>query len=203
MTWKHGLIAGGVVVAIFIAAKFSSAKNEALVADLASVCEAQNGAWIYNSDIPLCMTADRGLLVYDRAAGEFVASADQDEVQSDRNDEAYSNTPVSGSVTEPDFSTYPNAIKYKTAITKDFKQGPNFAQFYVASTWGCGTKRNSCVGNAIVDIRDGRILMYGTQTQSTPEFDLDHNTWRGINHSGRTVTFTIDENGKISSKESS
>ncbi len=74
---------------------------------------------------------------------------------------------------KPDFSTFPDAAKYRTAIMKDVTRGVNFAGVYVISTWGRAQTFNETktIGFAIVDARDGRIIDYSERS--------DYVSWSG------------------------
>ncbi|WP_341678125.1 hypothetical protein [Niveibacterium sp. SC-1] len=60
-----------------------------------------------------------------------------------------------GRVAEPRFAT-PAARRYRTVITHESRQGPNFAGHYRIAVWGCGT---DCRGFAIVDLHSGRVYV--------------------------------------------
>lgn len=62
-----------------------------------------------------------------------------------------------GEVAPVNFDSYPEARLYRTAITKQAADGPNFAGHYAVVTWGCGTE---CQGYAIVDSKTGDIVHY-------------------------------------------
>lgn len=47
-----------------------------------------------------------------------------------------------------------DARMYRTRITEDAKNGPNFAGHYTVVTWGCGS---DCLGFAIVDAKTGTV----------------------------------------------
>lgn len=53
------------------------------------------------------------------------------------------------------FNSNPEAEEYKTVITQKYNElDVNFANYYIITTWGCGS---GCVNGAMVDIRDGFI----------------------------------------------
>lgn len=70
------------------------------------------------------------------------------------------------------YSSNPTATSYKTRIKNKYKTGKiNFASFYIAVTWGCGT---GCASGAMVDTRDGKV--YDLPINETTYFygcDLD------------------------------
>lgn len=78
-----------------------------------------------------------------------------------------------GRIASVDFSSWPEARKYKTAIEKDVARGVNFAGSYIVATWGCGTKRTPCVGHAVIDAQTGKILLYKEDAKRTGEFSRD------------------------------
>lgn len=64
---------------------------------------------------------------------------------------------------KPDFSTWPDAAKYRTAITKDVARGVNFGGAYVVARWGMPSDdAQHQEGFAIVNARTGQILTYWT-----------------------------------------
>jgi len=69
-----------------------------------------------------------------------------------------------------DFSSYPDAEKFKTRISEGAKEGPNFAGRYTVITWGCGT---SCQSSAIVDAHTGDIVVYGILSSFGLAYRLD------------------------------
>jgi hypothetical protein len=48
----------------------------------------------------------------------------------------------------------PEARKFRTELTRQAAQGPNFAGFYTFARWGCGA---GCVTGAIIDARTGQV----------------------------------------------
>ena len=60
-----------------------------------------------------------------------------------------------GRVAEPRFET-PAARRYRTVITQESRQGPNFAGHYRLAVWGCGT---DCRGFAIFDLLTGTVYI--------------------------------------------
>lgn len=165
-----------------------------------ALCEARGGEWVKNADMPLCMTPDAGLL--ELVDGSFVAFTSDDpwknestaplagmplgsgesgagmqEVEptslSPATCQETTVMPYTGKVAAVDFSSWPEATKYRTAITKDVARGVNFAGSYVVSTWGCGRKKHdACVGHAVIDAKTGKILLYGVIGKRTGEFSL-------------------------------
>lgn len=87
-------------------------------------------------------------------------------------------TPIatfSGRVAKPDFSTLPAAALYKTVITNDLAEGPNFAGKYRFLGWGCGT---DCMDYAIVNVETGKIIKFGFDNPSpalTADFSINSN----------------------------
>jgi hypothetical protein len=145
--------------------------------DISALCAARGGAWVHGSAFPLCMTPGDGLLQF--VDGNFIAfegweetkkEMAQSETCTERKMEKYE-----GRVARVDFSTWPDASKYRSAITKDVSRGVNFAGSYIVSTWGCGSRRDACVGHAILDARNGAIVLYGIQGKRAGEFSIDAN----------------------------
>ncbi|NBS68723.1 hypothetical protein EBT31_07380 [bacterium] len=172
--------------------------------DMASLCEARGGAWVHGSVFPLCMTPEEGLLQFVDGTfvafqgfetTEEALAAEEGKISEEidpweegyraplaQQDIAVSDTCAErevekylGRVARVDFSTWPDASKYRTAITKDVSRGVNFAGSYIVSTWGCGSRRDACVGHAILDARNGAIVLYGIQGKRAGEFSIDAN----------------------------
>jgi len=57
-----------------------------------------------------------------------------------------------------DFSLFPKAENFKTAIAEWFAEGPQSGRYYTVAEWGCGS---GCQAHAIVDMRNGKITGYG------------------------------------------
>ena len=57
------------------------------------------------------------------------------------------------------FSKFPKAKLYYTAITESASLGPNFAGHFTVITWGCGT---DCFQYAVVDAITGEIIAYSS-----------------------------------------
>lgn len=53
-----------------------------------------------------------------------------------------------------DWSSNPDAARFKTRLERAFKKGAKFAGHYAVATWHCGT---DCQVMAIVDVSNGRI----------------------------------------------
>jgi len=70
-----------------------------------------------------------------------------------------------------DFSSHPDALKFKTNLIEGVKGGPNFAEHYTIISWGCGTM---CQVVAIVDNRDGAVYFPITSTLGV-DFRIDSN----------------------------
>lgn len=87
---------------------------------------------------------------------------------------SYEDFPVDGIYTEKpapvDFMGYESAREFKTVITQQAAEGPNFAGHYTIVSWGCGS---SCQQNAIVDARTGLIVAYDLLTTGGTEYRLD------------------------------
>lgn len=154
-------------------------------------CEELGGEWLYGSEDLTCITREGEWLVFDAGRSEFVLPGQvSDEAASvtllaapvetvsgvtsiscSGVEEDYQVADVSSARPEkPDFSTWPDAVKYRTAITKDVARGVNFAGHYVVASWGCPDFRG-CEGHAVVDALDGRIVSYGLQSSSETDYD--------------------------------
>jgi hypothetical protein len=102
-----------------------------------------------------------------------------------------------GRVHAPDFSSWPDAATYRTAITKDVARGVNFAGAYIVSTWGMpAVDDHRHIGFAIVDGRNGTILTYG----QTEVYDVDFRSESSLLllESGKGSSGLLVENGKVS-----
>lgn len=54
-----------------------------------------------------------------------------------------------------DFKSNDGSSYFKTRLTDGYYSGEvNFANYYIAITWGCGT---SCIDGKMIDVRDGKI----------------------------------------------
>lgn len=172
--------------------------------DISALCAARGGAWVHGSAFPLCMTPGEGLLQFvdgnfiafegwEETKEVSAAGSSEEEEENDPWEQGY-RAPLAkkeivqsetcterktekyeGRVARVDFSTWPDASKYRTAITKDVSRGVNFAGSYIVSTWGCGSRRDACVGHAILDARNGAIVLYGIQGKRAGEFSIDAN----------------------------
>lgn len=78
-----------------------------------------------------------------------------------------------GQTAEVDFSTYPEAKLFYTAINSLTFSEPNFAGHYVITFWGCGT---DCVGFAIVDSITGEIAAYVPANEEGNSYSFDLNS---------------------------
>lgn len=190
------------------------------VFDIATVCEARGGAWVHDAERPLCMTKDAGLLEY--SDGEFISFVYDDSAR-----DVWRHTPdipvfapteesephqlascddledepemYSGRIARVDFSSWPDASKYKTAITKDMARGVNFAGSYVVSTWGCGRRKGDvCVGHAVIDAKTGKILLYDVVGNRTGEFSLDSNVFSVELQSGEYEGWAVVDHDLVS-----
>lgn len=85
----------------------------------------------------------------------------------------FNNYPVltiyKGKIADIDYSSDPEAKRFRTRLNKGIKDGPNFAGFYRLIEWGCGT---NCSTIVIVNVKNGKISDWnGTCGIST--FKLD------------------------------
>ncbi len=155
-------------------------------------CEQMGGEWLHGSAAPTCITKDGAWLVFNEGADDFVTPGSVDEIalapqvlgsnvvyaatQGDSCEGSFEDYLVEGIFgnrpARPDFSTWPDATKYTSAITKDVARGSNFAGHYTVSSWGC-PEFDGCEGHAIVDNIDGKILSYGITSSEGVEYDKD------------------------------
>lgn len=192
--------------------------------DDATLCEARGGAWVHDASVPLCMTPDEGLL--ELIDGSFVAFTGADPwIQTNvlplegkelaMGDDGFPDaTPqraqviacteermevYDGRTANVDFSSWPEAAKYKTAITKDVRRGVNFAGSYVVSTWGCGRRKSdACVGHAIVHARTGEIVLYDVIGHRAGEFSLESNLFSVTQKNGEEKKWSVEGDALIS-----
>lgn len=99
-----------------------------------------------------------------------------------------------GTIADVDFSSWPEATKYRTAITEDVERGVNFAGSYVVSTWGCAKNRRAaaCVGHAVVNARTGEIVLYDVIARRTGEFSVDSNMFSVMLQSGEEKVWSVE-----------
>jgi hypothetical protein len=190
--------------------------NHKAVFDDAMLCEARGGAWVHDASVPLCMTPNDGLLELVNGSFRAFTSADPWEqpykspfegkefaVQvkemttcTEKEAEIYD-----GRVTEVDFSSWPDATKYRTAITKDVKRGVNFAGSYIVSTWGCARRKtDACVGHAIMNARTGDIVLYDVIGRRSGEFSLASNRFSVMLQNGEEKTWSVEGDTLVSCK---
>lgn len=72
--------------------------------------------------------------------------------------------------TEPDFSIFPEAEKYKTIITVALRGGVDFAGRFAVVEWECGT---NCQDHAVVDVETGQVVAFGLETEFGVSFSRD------------------------------
>jgi len=70
-----------------------------------------------------------------------------------------------------DFSSHPDALKFKTNLIEGVKGGPNFAGHYTIVSWGCGTM---CQSVAIVDNKNGAVY-FPITSELGIDFRIDSN----------------------------
>lgn len=83
-----------------------------------------------------------------------------------------SDTTYEGVVAPVNFESNKDAKTFSTAITSAMSKGVNFAGHYVLATWGCGT---SCQGLAIIDAKDGTIVVYNLLSEEGVAYTKDSN----------------------------
>lgn len=185
--------------------------NHKATFDEAMLCEARGGAWVHDAAVPLCMTPEDGLL--ELVDGSFLAYTSTDpwdqphasplegeELATESDDvcEEIVMEKYGGRVADVDFSSWPEAAKYRTAITKDVRRGVNFAGSYVVSTWGCARRKSdACVGHAIIDTRTGEIVLYGIIGRRTAEFSIESNIFSITLQDGEEKTWSIEDDELI------
>jgi hypothetical protein len=197
-TWKRFLsptILLGVTAFVLLFKFFSG--GEPTQASYKSSCNEQGGEWLLNAVRPTCVFPGGRLVVLDEAqdapaaapnppVGRVVATDDTPGGPETScilgdwitfNDELSAET-YTGRPHRPDFSTYPEAAKYRTAITKDVARGVNVAGAYVLSAWGQpkNAAGQSLMGFAIVDARDGKIMQYGLSGLEVTNIDFRKNS---------------------------
>lgn len=104
-----------------------------------------------------------------------------------------------GRIADVDFSSWPEAEKYRTAIRRDVDRGVNFAGSYIVSTWGCARRKSdACVGHAIIDTQTGEIVLYGIIGRRTAEFSIESNIFSITLQDGEEKTWSIEDDELIS-----
>lgn len=100
-----------------------------------------------------------------------------------------------GTIADVDFSSWPEATKYRTAITEDVERGVNFAGSYVVSTWGCAKNRRAraCVGHAVVNARTGEIVLYDVIARRTGDFSVDSNMLSVVLQNGEEKVWSVEQ----------
>lgn len=100
-----------------------------------------------------------------------------------------------GTIADVDFSSWPEATKYRTAITEDVERGVNFAGSYVVSTWGCAKSRRSaaCVGHAVVNARTGEIVLYDVIAKRTGDFSVGSNLFSVTLQNGEEKVWSVEQ----------
>jgi hypothetical protein len=174
-------------------------------------CEERNGEWLHASVKPTCITSDGQWLLYDEKLHDFVLSdgapaplvaAASTEASSEENmtcsggsftdhpSEVVSNARLH----DADFSTWPDAKRYRSAINKDVSRGINFAGHYVISSWGC-PQFESCEGYAVIDALSGKILSFGQTSYGRPRYLPDSRLLETELENG-SKTYLINEDTK-------
>jgi hypothetical protein len=100
-----------------------------------------------------------------------------------------------------DFNSNEYALDYKTRLSEGYNSSEvNFANFYIAITWGCGM---GCVYGMMVDIRDGKIydlpLGEDVTNSACPSDDGERITFEGNSNLLTVLSCTEirDENSNI------
>lgn len=157
-----------------------------------SSCTEQGGEWLQNATKPTCVFKGGRLVVFDDTQDTHPPTPSpiptitpSDFWTTPASDPApecgygklgeFADYPATefykGRPHKPDFSTWPDAAKYRTAITKDVARGVNFAGAYVLSRWGMPSDdAQKHEGFAIVDARTGRIVTYWTDIPTGIDF---------------------------------
>jgi hypothetical protein len=150
-----------------------------------ALCTKQGGEWLNGSAEPTCVMKSGEFLVFDEGSGDFIDPAAgevlavQDEQPRERTMEPAENQACAGEFTDYpiegvmadrgvviDFSSWPDAAKYRSAINRDYARGANFADHYVVANWGCPDFAG-CEGHAVIDTSTGKILSYGETSLGT------------------------------------
>ena len=71
-----------------------------------------------------------------------------------------------------DFSSDPDAIRFRTRLTEGVENGPNFSGHYTVILWGCGTE---CETIAVVDAKTGAVYFAPFVPAVGVEFHIDSN----------------------------
>jgi hypothetical protein len=197
-----------VALAFLLLISFSAFKGPKPLT-LQEQCETRGGEWLHGSEAPVCITSDGQRLTYDEKVKDFLADElPQPMVASaSTSDRALAETACSGSyavhgasdisTARPvavDFSSWPEASQYRSAITKDVKRGVNFAGHYVVASWGC-PQFEACQGYAVIDALDGKILSYGETSYGRPRYLPDSRLLETELENG-SKTFLINEESK-------
>ncbi|MFA5946934.1 MAG: hypothetical protein WC813_02835 [Patescibacteria group bacterium] len=173
--------------------------GEPTSASYRSSCEEQGGEWLWNAQKPTCVFPGGKLVVFETqdtrppTPSPVPLVTPSDYSTAPATDPApecgygvqgeFADYPATefykGRPHRPDFSTWPDAARYRTAITKDVARGVNFAGAYVVSRWGMPSDdAQKHEGFAIVDARTGRIVTYWTDTPTGIDFKLSSRFFR-------------------------
>lgn len=158
-------------------------------------CAAQNGEWVRGAERPTCAVQGGRLLVM----GEGADHVPEDVRQTHIPEPCISGAGVkidhpAGSV---DFSSRPEAARYRTAITKDYRRGTNWNGHYVVALWGCpADDLGTCVGMAIIDQTDGNIVEYQERLLAVPRLSLQSETLTVQQVEGEKVVRSCDWDDK-------
>jgi len=72
-----------------------------------------------------------------------------------------------GVPTPANLATHPDAGRFQRELLENAKNTPNFAGNYEVISWECGT---NCQRHTVVDLRTGRIIFLGLESQFRAEF---------------------------------
>ncbi len=185
------------------------------------LCEERGGEWLHESVKPTCITADGQWLNFDEKQHDFVlangtpapfvASATIESTGEENMacpGGSFTDHPATGSSPDPsssrrgelslrttaDFSTWPDAKQYRSAINKDLERGINFAGHYVVSSWGC-PQFTDCEGYAVIDAQNGKILSFGQTSYGRPRYLPDSRLLETELENG-SKTYLINEDTK-------
>lgn len=186
-------------------------------------CELKGGEWLNGSAAPTCITASGEWLVFNETANDFLLPGSADEIAGEP--QVQNKNPVAVATTQnvnasnscgggfddyivegvygmrpksADFSTWPDASRYRTAISKDVSRGANFAGHYVVASWGC-PDFSGCQGHAVIDAIDGKILAYGLTSSAGVEYRKDSRLLL-VKNSGTTENYLLHEEDRTFEK---
>lgn len=147
-------------------------------------CAARGGEWLHGSKEPICISREGLWYVFNTDVDDFIVEGDAG-VSHDPQVLAadgeicggvFADYPVEEMYDEKlaavDFSSWPDATRYRTAINKDLRGGVNFAGSYVVASWGC-PNFSGCEGYAVISGETGKIISFGDISYGHPRYLAD------------------------------